>query len=106
MGLPTGVPVGNLPSSIVSEVLATATNLPSNAANIPISNLPSAIQSSLNQGAGGLTIPTSFPLVPVTQLPESVVSEVLATATGLPADASNIPLTDLPSDIQTAVSSA
>merc|ERR1712157_92872 len=72
------------PESVVSEVLATATDLTAGLGNLP----------------------TSLPVVPVTALPSSIVSEILATATGLPADASNIPLTNLPSDIQTAVSSA
>merc|ERR1711869_84362 len=58
--LPTGVPVGQLPSSIVSQVLATATNLPADASNIPISALPTDIVASLTSAVGGL--PTAIPV--------------------------------------------
>merc|ERR1712014_554055 len=88
------VPVTNLPSQVVSEILATATDLAGDAANIPITAVPSGVLSSV----GGLVTG-----IPVGNLPGSIVSSVLATATDLPADASNIPITALPSDIQSSL---
>merc|ERR1711967_192942 len=88
------VPATALPSSVVSEILATATDLASDATNIPITAVPSSVLSSV----GGLVTG-----IPVGDLPSSIVSSVLATATDLPADASNIPITALPSEIQSSL---
>merc|ERR1712054_365547 len=89
-----GVPVTNLPSQVVSEILATATDLAGDATNIPITAVPSSVLSSV----GGLVTG-----IPVGDLPSSIVSSVLATATDLPIDASNIPITALPTEIQASL---